>query len=104
MSENGKGSKVRPLSVDQKTFSNNWERAFSAPQELCEYSGLPTPVTVESIQHEITELSNKLKKNNEAPSEYLQTMQSGMFWELYPDLTGNWELDSSAWGKKDVHR
>jgi hypothetical protein len=103
MSENGKGDKQRPLSVDQKTFSSNWDRAFSK-NEICEYSGLPTPVTVESIQQKITELSNKLKKNNEAPSEYLQTIQSGMFWELYPELTGNWELDSSAWGKLDVHR
>lgn len=103
MSENGKGDKQRPLSVDQETFASNWDRAFSK-NEICEYSGLPTPVTVESIQKEITELSNKLKQNNEAPSEYLQTIQSGMFWELYPELTGNWELDSSAWGKLDVHR
>ena len=103
MSENGKGDKQRPLSVDQKTFASNWDRAFSK-NEICEYSGLPTPVTVESIQKEITELSNKLKQNNEAPSEYLQTIQSGMFWELYPELTGNWELDATEWGKFNVHR
>jgi hypothetical protein len=103
MSENGKGDKQRPLSVDQETFSNNWDRAFRK-NEICEYSGLPTPVTVEDIQTEITKLSNKLKKNNEAPSEYTQTLQSGMFWELYPELSGNWDLDSSSWAKKDVHR
>jgi hypothetical protein len=95
----GKGDKQRPLSVNQETFSNNWERAFST-QEMCEYSGLPTPATVESIQREINELSNKLK----APDEYLASIQSGMFWELYPELSGKWELDAPVWGKKDVHR
>ena len=104
MSENGKGDKQRPLSVDQKTFSDNWERAFSTPHETCEYSGLPTAATVESIQKEITELVNKLKQTNEPPHEYLQTIQSGMFWELYPELTGNWELDATEWGKFNVHR
>lgn len=103
MTENGKGDKQRPLSVDQETFSNNWDRAFGN-HEICEYSGLPTPVTVESIQHEINELSNKLKSHKEPPSEYLQTLESGMFWELYPELSGNWELDSLSWGEKDVHR
>lgn len=103
MSENGKGDKQRPLSVDQETFSNNWNRAFSK-NEICEYSGLPTPVTVESIQNEITELSNKLKSPNEPPSEYSQAVESGMFWELYPQLSGKWELDSSAWRELNVHR
>lgn len=28
MSENGKGDKPRPLSVDRETFETNWERAF----------------------------------------------------------------------------
>ncbi len=103
MSENGKGDKQRPLSVTQETFSNNWIRAFSK-NEICEYSGLPTPVTVESIQKEITELSNKLKAQTDVPDEYVKTIQSGMFWELYPDLTGSWELDAIEWGKLNVHR
>jgi hypothetical protein len=64
----GKGDKQRPLSVDQETFSNNWDRAFSK-HENCEYSGLPTPATVESIQREIAELSNKLKTQTETPVE-----------------------------------
>jgi len=103
MSENGKGDKQRPLSVDQKTFSDNWERAFSK-NEICEYSGLPTPVTVESIQKEITELSNKLKSQTDAPDEYLASVRSGMFWELYPHLSGKWELDAMEWEKFNVHR
>jgi hypothetical protein len=28
MSENGKGSKKRPISVDQKTWDKNYERIF----------------------------------------------------------------------------
>lgn len=28
MSENGKGDKPRPISVDRDTFEKNWERAF----------------------------------------------------------------------------
>ena len=103
MSENGKGDKQRPLSVDQKTFSDNWERAFST-QEMCEYSGLPTAATVESIQKEITELSNKLKSQTDAPDEYLASVRSGMFWELYPHLSGKWELDAMEWEKFNVHR
>jgi hypothetical protein len=104
MSENGKGHKQRPLSVDQKTFSDNWERAFSTPHEICEYSGLPKPVTMESIRKEITELSNKVKHANEPPQEYLQSVQSGMFWELYPQLSGKWEFDSCEWARLNVHR
>ena len=103
MNENGKGDKQRPLSVDQKTFSDNWERAFST-QEMCEYSGLPTAATVESIQKEITELSNKLKSQTDAPDEYLASVRSGMCWELYPHLSGKWELDAMEWEKFNVHR
>lgn len=61
---NGKGDKPRPISVDSKTYENNWERTFGSStksidkrlEELqhdinvirekldnCEYSGLPTP-------------------------------------------------------------
>jgi hypothetical protein len=101
MSENGKGDKQRPLSVDQKTFSDNWERAFSTPEETCEYSGLPTPSTVAGIQQEINELSKKLQ--DEPPVEYLQSIQSGMFWELYPHLSGQWKLDAAEWRKYNVH-
>ena len=102
--QNGKGDKQRPLSVPQKTFSDNWERAFSTPHETCEYSGLPTAATVESIQKEIIELSNKVKARNEAPDEYLASVRSGMFWELYPHLSGKWELDAMEWEKFNVHR
>ena len=36
MSDGGKGSSPRPYSVDQKTYSNNWDRIFKkkTPQEI----------------------------------------------------------------------
>ena len=33
MSDGGKGSAPRPLSVDQETFESNWDRIFSKKQE-----------------------------------------------------------------------
>lgn len=76
---NGKGDTPRPLSVDQKTFATNWERAF-AKQEICEYSGLPPVVSY-----------------NEIPPEYTQIVSSGKFFELYPGLSGNWNEDKHRW-------
>lgn len=45
---NGKGDKQRPLSVDKKTFDNNWDRIFNKNLEVpggmwkhnCNYNGL----------------------------------------------------------------
>lgn len=36
MSNGGKGSNPRPLSVDRETFSNNWDKVFrkKTPKEL----------------------------------------------------------------------
>ena len=31
----GKGSKTRPLSVDPKTFSNNWDNIFNGSHDAC---------------------------------------------------------------------
>jgi hypothetical protein len=33
MSDGGKGSAPRPLSVDQETFGSNWDRIFSKKRE-----------------------------------------------------------------------
>lgn len=62
----GKGDTPRPLSVDQETFSNNWDRVFGTPKE-------------------------------DAPEEYTNLLISGMFWELFPGLTGNWVQDKLRW-------
>ena len=29
--------------------------------------------------------------------EYLKLLHSGMFWEVHPELTGNWEKDKATW-------
>jgi hypothetical protein len=42
MSQNGKGDKQRPMSVDKEIFTSNWDRIFSTKKEEteCHYSGL----------------------------------------------------------------
>ena len=45
---NGKGDTPRPLSIDQNTFSNNWERIFGKKEQMCEYSGLPNTETYDA--------------------------------------------------------
>jgi hypothetical protein len=42
MSDGGKGSKSRPLSVDQKTFNDNWDKIFNK-KKWDHYSDLPSP-------------------------------------------------------------
>jgi hypothetical protein len=76
---NGKGSTSRPLSVDQETFANNWDRIFN--NTTCEYSGL---VSTSSYQ-------------DEPPKEYSELLSSGKFWEVFPGLTGTWTEDKSRW-------
>jgi hypothetical protein len=34
MSQNGKGSRSRPKSVNQKTWDNNWNRIFRKPKNV----------------------------------------------------------------------
>lgn len=74
---NGKGDTQRPLSVDQETFATNWDRIFNSK---CEYSGLPSTASYDAPDTEYTELLN-----------------SGMFWELFPGLTGIWSEDKMRW-------
>ena len=65
---NGKGDSPRPLSVDQKTFSNNWERAFGKKDSI-----------------------------DDQKFTYMTELHSGMFYEWYPSLTGEWEKDKTRW-------
>jgi hypothetical protein len=39
MSDGGKGSKPRPLSVDQSTFDNNFDSIFRQKDVLCDICG-----------------------------------------------------------------
>jgi len=34
MSQNGKGSKPRPKSIDYKTWSNNWDKIFHTKKKV----------------------------------------------------------------------
>lgn len=65
---NGKGDSPRPLSVDQETFSNNWERAFGKKDSI-----------------------------DDQKFTYMTELHSGMFYEWYPSLTGEWEKDKVRW-------
>lgn len=69
MSQNGKGSRPRPLSVDDQTFESNWNRIFKQTQE-----SIP-------------------------PKEYTELLNSGLFWERFPSLTGNWSIDAARWNE-----
>ena len=71
---NGKGDTPRPLSIDQETFSQNWDRIFGKK-------------TQESV-----------------PEEYTKMLASGMFFELFPQLTGNWNTDKNVWYKSTHNR
>lgn len=50
MSDGGKGSKPRPLSVDQKTFDDNWNAIFSKEKTWDHYSDLPNPKAYSDYQ------------------------------------------------------
>lgn len=54
MSQNGKGDKPRPLSINKETFDNNWERIFNKKKEEieCHYSGLPSVKAYEEKEDE----------------------------------------------------
>ena len=55
MSDGGKGSSPRPYSVDQKTYSANWDRIFKkkTPQEIED----------EQAEKEAFEFAQKLYEN-----------------------------------------
>ena len=38
-----------------------------------------------------------IKLNNDAESAYFKMLQSGMFWELFPQLTGQISQDWDQW-------
>lgn len=76
----GKGDTPRPFSVDIKTYKNNWDNIFGKKDDTCEYSGLPST-----------------QSYSDPREEYLVVVKSGMFFEFYPGMTGNWEEDKQRW-------
>ena len=70
MSDAGKGHDSRPFSVDKETFDQHHEATF----------GKKTPWW-ERRDYE----------------EYKRMLESGMFFELFPALSGDWEKDKLRW-------
>jgi hypothetical protein len=79
MSQNGKGSKARPLSLSKEEFDKRLENTFG-----------------ESVVKKYADLSN-LRNEVEMFEEYQKLLKSGMFFEIYPDLTGEWQRDKFNW-------
>lgn len=70
---NGKGSKARPLSVDSATFGAHYEAIFGKSPE----------------------------KTPETPDRrYQYLLDSGLFWEFHPELSGRWDIDRDIFLKK----
>jgi len=76
MTSAGKGDTPRPLSVDQKTFENNWERTFSKNQ----------------LDRDLS-----MSEKHQFYAEYNALLESGMFWVRHPNLSGNWNVDKGEW-------
>jgi len=83
MTQNGKGSAPRPLSVSNNVYKTNWERIFNNKTEICEYSGLRSVSSYED--------------STPVDETYQAMIKSGMFWELFPHLSGTWEIDKEHW-------
>lgn len=67
MSENGKGDTPRPMSVDRRTFSMNWERIFQTQKKKVDKQ-------VEELQSEIDKVKEIMK---EKQNELIQSKESG---------------------------
>jgi hypothetical protein len=55
----------------------------------------PRPLSVD-----YTKYANNWERTfarREPSPDYVNALASGMFFELFPELTGNWELDKVAW-------
>lgn len=76
MSTNGKGSKPRPFSIPFHEYDKNHTNIFP-PKVRERYNGNRD----ELIFFE----------------EYLKELNSGMFFEIYPELSGNWKDDKATW-------
>lgn len=60
MAEAGKGSRPRPYSVDQKTFSSNWDAIFKKDMSVIdEVSQLIAEETLQETDHRITDHSGE---------------------------------------------
>jgi hypothetical protein len=87
---NGKGDAPRPYSVPIETYKNNFDKIFGKKDaDNCYYSGLPSTQSYAEPEGNLRE-------------EYDAILESGMFFEWFPGLTGTWEEDKERW--RTVHR
>lgn len=40
--------------------------------------------------------------DNKREKDYFKLLKSGMFWEMYPELTGDWDLDKKEFNRKET--
>lgn len=57
------------------------------------------PPTAKEVQDEINSVVSKMETtpNDMVKQNYDATLKSGMFFEFYPELTGNWAEDLGKW-------
>lgn len=79
MSQNGKGHAPRPFSISYEKFSENIERSLNISSK---YN--ISDMTEERLELELFE-------------GYVKLLKSGMLFELYPELTGDWKTDKHNW-------
>jgi hypothetical protein len=77
----GKGSSPRPYSVDQKTFDDNWDKAFKRKENIMDETKPPVPcgcgrsptgycmgwhrLTEEDFRMQLAEYEDKQNKENQ---------------------------------------
>lgn len=68
---------------------------YEAPEPNKDLKKAADEYTLGRLMQEYNE--NVAPEQNEMMKEYEGVLKSGMFWEWYPDLTGNWEQDKKKW-------
>lgn len=63
---NGKGSRARPLAVDQRTYAENWDRTFRSQSEHSIHTVFPKTTLVERTDFETIDLT----KTNDGGDDY----------------------------------
>lgn len=58
----------------------------------------PQPIKGESYQHFQARVNEREKRKE----EHALLVKSGMFWEFYPELTGDWEQDKNHFKKQSM--
>lgn len=83
------------LEASQRDFSPGWTQRVeenSRTVQVPEGSLILTPnMAIKEIEEE---LEKRVLRQN-----YEKLLSSGMFWEFYPELSGEWKKDREVWEK-----